>query len=117
MAQETITMSQKESLRYEIIKNLIDKKINGAEADKQMDLSLRQVKRIKARVLKEGLKGIIHRNRGRAGNRILDPKMIEKAKHFLQTRYFDFKPTFAMEKSRPRKAIFIENLLRLKKND
>ncbi len=31
MAQETITMAQKELSKYEIIKNLIDKKINGTQ--------------------------------------------------------------------------------------
>ena len=98
MAQETITMSQKESSRYEIIKNLIGREINGTEAAKQTGLSIRQIRNIKARVIKEGLKGIIHRSRGRIGNRILDPKMIEKAKYHLQTKYSDFKPTFAMEK-------------------
>jgi len=98
MAQKTITMSQKESSRYEIIKNLIDKKINGTQAAKQIGLSIRQIRNIKARIIRQGLRGIIHRNRGRTGNRRLDPKIIEKAKYHLQTKYSDFKPTFAMEK-------------------
>ena len=98
MAQKTITMSQKESSRYEIIKNLIDKKINGTEAAKQIGLSVRQIRNIKARIIRQGLKGIIHRNRGRVGNRGLDPKIVEKAKYHLKIKYSDFKPTFAMEK-------------------
>jgi len=97
---ELIIMTQKELSRYEIIKRLIRKEINGTEAAKQMDLSLRQVKRIKARVLKEGEKGVIHKNRGKIGNRRINPELIEKAKYWLKERYSDFQPTFAMEKLR-----------------
>lgn len=97
MAQ-LIIMTQKELSRYEIIKRLIRKEINGTEAAKQMGFSVRQVKRIKARVIKEGEKGVIHKSRGRAGNRRLDPEIIEKAEYWLEKRYSDFKPTFAMEK-------------------
>jgi len=98
MTQETITMARKELSRYEIIKNLIDKSINGTQAAKQMGLSIRQIKNIKARVIKEGPKGIIHGNRGRVGNRRIKPEIIEKAKYCLRTKYYDFQPTFAMEK-------------------
>ncbi len=98
MTQETITMSQKELSRYEIIKNLIDKRINGTQAAKQIGLSARQVKNIKARVIKQGAKGIIHGNRGRIGNRRIKPEIIKKAENELRTKYYDFQPTFAMEK-------------------
>jgi len=95
---ELIIMTQKELSRYEIIKRLIQKEINGSEAAKQMDLSVRQVKRIKARVIKEGPKGVIHKSRGRIGNRRLNPEILEKAKYWLKNKYSDFMPTFAMEK-------------------
>lgn len=95
---ELIIMTQKELSRYEIIKRLIRKEINGTEAAKQLNLSPRQVKNIKARVIKEGPRGIIHKSRGRVGNRRLNPEIIEKAKYWLKDQYSDFKPTFAMEK-------------------
>lgn len=97
---ELIIMTQKDLSRYEVIKRLIRKEINGTEAAKQLDLSVRQVKRIKARVIKEGPKGVIHKNRGRVGNRRLNPEIAEKAKYWLKERYSDFQPTFAMEKLR-----------------
>jgi len=95
---ELIVMTPKELSRYEIIKRLIRKEINGTEASKQMDLSVRQVKNIKARVIKEGIKGVIHKSRGRIGNRRLNPEVLEKAKYWLKNKYSDFMPTFAMEK-------------------
>ncbi len=56
---ELITMTQKELSRYEVIKRLIRKEINGTEAAKQLNLTIRQVKNIKARVIKEGPRGLI----------------------------------------------------------
>ncbi len=91
-------MTEKESRRYETIKELIDGVIDGTEASKQLGLSVRQTKRLKAGVIEKGIKGVIHKNRGRPGNRKIDGKIIEKAKKLLKEKYSDFKPTFASEK-------------------
>ena len=96
--QLIITMTQKELSRYEIIKRLIRKEINGTEAAKLMNLSVRQIRNIKSRVIKEGPKGVIHKNRGRIGNRRIKPEIINKAKYWLKKKYYDFQPRFASEK-------------------
>jgi len=95
----SIQFTMKEINRYEIIQNLIQRKITEEEAKKIMRLkSARQVRRIKKRVLKEGAKGVIHRNRGRPGNRKFEQKFIDKILKIVRKKYFDFKPTFAAEK-------------------
>lgn len=98
MAQETITMTPKELSRYEIIKRLLNKEINGTEAAKQTGLSVRQIKRIKAKVKRYGAKGIIHANRGRLSNRKISEKKIKEIENIVKARYPDFGPTFAAEK-------------------
>lgn len=100
MAQkEQIVMAQKELSRYEIIKNLIDGKINGTEASKQISLSVRQIKRLKAKIKKQGPQGIIHGNKNKQSNRKFSDKIIEKVKNFLHKEiHYDFKPTFMSEK-------------------
>jgi hypothetical protein len=40
-----ITMTKKEVRRYDIIQRLIKKEINGTQASKQLNLSIRQTKR------------------------------------------------------------------------
>ena len=60
MKQDIITMTKKEAERLTIINNLIAKKINGTDDAKQLNLSVRQTKRLKARVAKNGTQGIIH---------------------------------------------------------
>lgn len=58
-------MSQKEWKRYKVIYQWIDGYITGAQAADFLGLSMRQVYRLKKRVLEEGEKGLIHKNRGR----------------------------------------------------
>lgn len=98
MKKEIIGMTQKDLSRYQVIKNLIAKLINGTEASKQLSLSVRQVKRLKTKVIIDGAKGIIHKSRGRQSNNKTDPKIWEKAKELIQSLYPDFGPTFAHEK-------------------
>jgi len=98
MTQKLISMTEKELSRHNVIKNLIAGTINGTDAAKQMSLSVRQTKRLKAKVIKHGAQGLIHGNRGSQGNRRLDETIIARAKEFLKEKYYDFGPTFASEK-------------------
>jgi hypothetical protein len=93
-----IVMTNKESQRHAIITKLIASKINGTQAAKQLKLSVRQTKRLKASVIKNGIKGTIHKLRGKAGNNKLPEGTLEKAKKYIQENYSDFGPTFAQEK-------------------
>ena len=98
MAQKLISMTEKELSRHGVIKNLIAGAINGTDAAKQMVLSVRQTKRLKAKVIKSGAEGLIHGNRGKESNRKIDPNIIEKVKKYLKEKYYDFGPTLASEK-------------------
>lgn len=96
--KELITMTQKELLRYDVIKNLIGNKINGTEASKQLSLSVRHVKRLKAKVKEKGIEGVIHGSRNQEGNNKIDAEIVKFAKEQLNDKYSDFGPTFASEK-------------------
>jgi len=98
MTQELITMTPRELARYEIIKRLLKKVINGTQASEQMGLSIRQVKNLKVRVGKEGAQGIIHKSRGRVSNRRLPEPFRQQVEAAVRKRYSDFGPTFASEK-------------------
>lgn len=94
---QLITMTQKEAKCYETIKELIMKRIDGTEAAKILNLSVRQVKRIKARVKVLKIKGVIHGNRGRESNNRIDETIIKKTKKLLKETYYDFNPLLAQE--------------------
>lgn len=72
MREERVTLSKKELMRYKVICQWMDGLITGSEAAERLQLSYRQVLRLKKRVLLEGETGVIHKNRGRKPAHALD---------------------------------------------
>lgn len=93
-----ITMSQKEVKKYDIIKKVISKELNGSEAAELLNLTVRHVRRLKRRVNNDGIKGLIHGNRGKSSNRSLSDKERKKIADLIKCKYPDFGPTLATEK-------------------
>lgn len=93
-----IIMSQKEASRYDIIQKALKKEIKGIEAAEMLNLTDRHIRRLKKKVAKEGLRGLIHAGRGKPSKRKLPEKESEKIKKLLHKHYPDFGPTFAAEK-------------------
>lgn len=91
-------MTKKEVNRYAIIKKLINKEINGTHASELLKLSIRQIKRLKIRVNRNGPEALIHGNRGKPSNRRIPDEEREKIIELLHKHYPDFKPGFASEK-------------------
>ncbi|PIR93604.1 hypothetical protein COT97_05780 [Candidatus Falkowbacteria bacterium CG10_big_fil_rev_8_21_14_0_10_39_11] len=93
-----ITMSAKELDRFQIIKKLIDRHLNGPTAARLLGLTTRQIRRLKAKVSRHGAQGLIHGNRGKASHNQINEQEKSKIIKLLREHYFDFKPTFASEK-------------------
>ena len=109
MTQKTITMTLRELSRYEVIKRLLNKEINGTEAAKQLYLSVRQIKNLKAAIKERGVQGIIHGNRGRSSNRKLTDEKIKQIERIVKEKYYNFGPTFTAEKLDENHQIIISN--------
>ena len=62
-------MTNREINRHSIIKKLLDKEINGTNAAELLKLSVRQVRRLKAKVKQIGARALIHASRGKQSNR------------------------------------------------
>lgn len=91
-------MTNKESRKYDIIKDLINKKIDGTQASIQLNLSIRQTKRLKARVKKYGILGIVHKSRGKKSNKKTDGKLVNKIVKITKENYPDFTSQLTYEK-------------------
>ena len=106
---QTITMTPKELSRYEVIKRLLKKEINGTEASKQIGVTTRQIRSIKAKVRQYGVRGIIHGLRGKPSNKQLPNEKVAQIKQVVKDKYHDFGPTFAAEKLEENHQIKISN--------
>ena len=93
-----IIMSQKEASRYDIIQKALKKEIKSIEAAQILALTTRQILRLKNKVAKDGIKGLVHANRGVPSLRKIPNQEKEKIKKLLHEHYPDFGPTFAAEK-------------------
>jgi len=93
-----LTMSNREIDKLKTIQNTIDGRFTQVETARMLDLSDRQVRRLCAKVRKEGNKGIIHGLRGSPSNHQLKPGLLEEAMELVKSKYSDFGPTFANEK-------------------
>lgn len=98
MKQKLISMTEKELQKYDVISNLINKKINGTDASKQLGLTSRQIGRLKKTVYNHGAEGLAHKGRGKVGNKKIGAETIDMVKGYLKEKYYDFGPTFAAEK-------------------
>lgn len=91
-----LTPSERE--RYDIIRACIGGDLTNAEAAARLQLTTRQVRRLKRAVEKRKEAGAVHGSRGRVSNRANDPRVISAIVAFLkQTKHRDFGPTFASE--------------------
>jgi hypothetical protein len=98
-AQEMIySMSQSEFSRIEVLQDLIVRRINPEQAAQILDLTCRQVFRLKRRFEALGPTGLISARRGRTSNRKLPESLRIQVMGLVRERYADFGPTLAAEK-------------------
>ena len=91
-------LSNEEQQRLDVIKAAIQRKITNRQAAKMLEISPRQVKRLKKAVKTEGEKAIIHKLKGRKSNHCIDSEVKENLLKEIKDAYHDFKPGFATEK-------------------
>lgn len=100
-----ITMSLPEVKKYDIIKKVISKELNGSEAAGLLGLTTRHIRRLKKKVNQNGIKGLVHGARGKPGNRRIPDKERNKIVNLIRKNYHDFGPLLASEKLAERHGI------------
>lgn len=95
---EWLEMSQRDRDRLKVLHGVIRKERLQKEAARLLRLSVRQVRRLVRRLKESGDRGLIHRLRGRAGNRRLPAELRQKVLAEYQRCYQGFGPTLASEK-------------------
>jgi hypothetical protein len=99
MAGKDIIMATQEELkRLNVIHKVLDKSITQIEAAGILDLTDRHIRRVAARIAKEGDKGIVHKLRGKPAHNCTLDKVKIKALSLCKNTYEGFSPTLASEK-------------------
>jgi len=98
MNEDRITMSQLERDRLKVMSLVMKKERTQAEAGRLLGLTERQIRRIQRRLEYFGDIGVVHRLRGKASNRQIDPLYRQKVLAAYRKDLEGFGPTFASEK-------------------
>ena len=98
-------MSRKEVPRAGLVRAALAGKITNAEGAGALHLTVRQFKRLKARVRTEGVAGLPHRSRGRPGLRHLSADLREQVVTLMTTLYDGFNDVHLTEKLREQHAL------------
>ena len=98
MTRETITLSQKELQRVAVISQCVQGNLTCARAAELLDLSARQVKRLKARYRQDSAAALAHANRGRPSPRRLPQRACARILLLARSRYDGFNDHHLHEK-------------------
>jgi len=93
-----IVMSNEEINQVEIFEKLVRKEIKQKKAAEILDLSVRQIKRKLHAYKISGAKALVHKARGKVGNRKIPQDKVAVSMDIIREKYWDFGPTLAHEK-------------------
>jgi hypothetical protein len=97
--EERLNMGMKERDRLHAVRNVLEGRITQTEAARLLRRSERQVRRLCAKVLARGERGLIHGLQGRLSNHRLDEELLGQALSVLHDPLWGgFGPVFAREK-------------------
>lgn len=93
-----LAMSNKEINQVEILEKLVRKEIKQKKAAEILLLSVRQVRRKLGVYKTHGAKSLVHKARGKVGNRKISQDKVNVSMDIIREKYWDFGPTLAHEK-------------------
>ncbi len=93
-----VMLSTEELARVRVIQDLVSGRIKLGSAAQVLELSPRQVSRLRDRFTSTGAPGLASRRRGRASNHKLPDTLRVQALSIVRKQFSDFGPTFAAEK-------------------
>lgn len=105
MEQEKITLSTAEMKKVLVIEKVIHRHLAVKEAAELLELSTRQVLRLKKRYLTEGPQGLAHRNRGRKPAHAIPDSIKEQVAVLYQDTYLNSNNTHYSELLEERESI------------
>jgi len=94
---EIIKMSKKELYKGEVISKVIKTDFTQKMASEELNMSLRQIKRLCKRFRESGLEGLIHKSRSKVSHRKISSSARAQVLELIRENYSDFGPQLAKE--------------------
>ncbi len=107
--KEKEQMSIKEAERLSVMQQIDKKILTIVQASRELNMSLRQAKRVRKRYVNQGAPGLISLKRGKPSNRKIKQAERDRVIELIKTQYADFGPTLASEKLNERNGIKISS--------
>lgn len=95
---ELLQMSKKELSRVAVMERMKTKKMTQKKGAATLEISVRQIRRLRKRYEEKGAAGLVNKSRGKPSNNRLPTQTRQRAIDLLHSLYADFGPTFAHEK-------------------
>ena len=102
-------MSTKERRRLAVLEQVCAGHLTIRAASQRLGLSYRQTRRVFQRFKSQGDAGLMHRLRGRSGNRQIDSAVRQRAVSLYRDHYSDFGCTLACEVLAERHELLLDN--------
>lgn len=83
-------LNEKEQKKYEVIEKVVNNEITKKDAEKELDLSRKQINRLIVVFNTDGKEGFIHKNRGKTNKNKKDLNLIKEIEELYLTEYFDY---------------------------
>lgn len=83
-------LNDNERKKYETIDKVINGEMTRKEASIELDLSLRQIDKLKRKYITDGKDGFIHGNRGKPNPNKIDDDLIDKLEELYLKEFYDF---------------------------
>ena len=90
MDRDRYVVTEQEMKRYQVLKKVVEGKLSLAAITPSLGVSYRQAKRLLKRVREEGVRGIVHGNRGRPAANKAQASLREQVLALSAQRYPDF---------------------------
>ena len=83
-------LNEYEKNKFEMVSKVVSKKITIKEAMDKLNLTERQIYRLKKIYIEYGKNGFIHKNRGKANPNKIDNNLIEELENLYLEKHYDF---------------------------
>lgn len=105
--KEWITLSHREMQRASVLQKVADRALTLKDGAGLLKLGYRQTKRLWARFLRDGPKGLAHRGRGRPASNAYSPQVRDRVLALSEERYAQFNDTHFVEMLEEREGLLL----------